>query len=492
MKNAIVIGAGFSGLSCATYLAKNGYQVRIIEKHNMPGGRARVYQNKGFTFDMGPSWYWMPDVFERFFNDFGYSANDFYELKRLDPSYRIFYGKDDFLDVPAGKEKMIHLFESIEKGSGEKLHRFLEDAEYKYKVGVKDLIYKPALSVFEFAQWSIIKDAFRLQLLKSYHKYLRDIFKEARLYPMLEFPIIFLGATPKKTPALYSLMNYGDMELGTWYPMGGMFEVVKAMEKLAISLGVEIMYNVEAERIETSGNQAKVVWAGGKAYDTDLVVASADYHHVEQSLLPSGKRNYSEKYWNSRDMSPSSLIFYIGINKKLKHFEHHTLFFHEDFQKHAAAIFEQPKWPEKPLIYTSVTSKTDTSAAPEGMDNLMVLIPVASGLKDTPEIRDKYFNLVVHQLEQITGQSIRDHIVFHKSYAHNDFENDYHAYKGNAFGLGNTLLQTAFMKPKIVNKKISNLFYTGQLTTPGPGVPPAIVSGKVVADYIISKEKKFR
>lgn len=485
-----IIGAGFSGLSSASVLAQEGFEVHVFEKHNIPGGRARKFSENGFTFDMGPSWYWMPDVFERFFNRFGKKTEDFYTLERLDPAYRVFYGKDDYLDVPSGRENIIQLFESIEKGSREKLDKYLQQAEYKYQAGVNDLVYKPALSFTEFLKLRYLKDLFRLDLFKTMDRYVKENFRDPRIYPLLQFPVIFLGATPKRTPALYSLMNYSDFELGTWYPKGGMYQVVEAMYQLAESLGVIFHFNSEVTEIQINKNRIEAIVINGEKFMTDFLIASADYRFVEQKLLPAPYRKYSEKYWESREMSPSSLIFYLGINKKLQQFRHHTLFFHESFEQHANAIFEHPEWPEKPLLYTSCTSMSDPSTAPEGMENLMVLIPVASGLKDTEETRNKYYQLILNELERLTGQNIRDHVVFKKIYAHNDFEKDYHAFKGNAYGLGNTLMQTAFLKPSIRNKKLPNLLYTGQLTTPGPGVPPTIISGQVVSDYLIKNHLK--
>ena len=489
-EKAIIIGAGFSGLSAASVLAKEGVQVKVFEKNRLPGGRARKLEENGFLFDMGPSWYWLPDVFERFFNLFGKSASDYYKLVRLDPSYRVFYSKDEIVDVPAGRENVTELFESIEKGSGKKLARFLDEAEYKYRVGVNQLVYKPARSLFEFVQWDVFKGIFRLHLLKSFHNYVRGNFKDPRIWPLLEFPVIFLGATPKRTPALYSLMNHADIGLGTWYPMGGMFEVVEGFVKLAESLGVEFHYDSPVEKIVTSGNRVTGVTVNGVFYEADYIVGSADYHHIEQSLLPEDKTNYTEKYWDSREMAPSSLMYYLGLNKKFQNMIHHNLMFDQDFEVHANELFEKQQWPSNPLLYTSVTSKTDPLVAPDSMENLVVLIPVAPGLEDGESVRDKYYDLVMDRLEKLTGESVRDHVIFRRSYAHNDFSSDYNAYKGNAYGLGNTLMQTAIFKPKLHSSKLKNMVFAGQLTTPGPGVPPTIISGQVAAAEIIKMIRK--
>jgi phytoene desaturase len=296
--------------------------------------------------------------------------------------------------------------------------------------------------------------------------------------------VLFLGALPKNTPALYSLMNYADLQLGTWYPMGGMHKIVEAMVALAHSKGVKFIFNEEVKEIKTSGDIATHVVSENNVYQADVIVGGADYVHIEEDLLKKENRSYSRKYWESRIMAPSSLIFYLGINKRLKTLTHHNLFFDQDFISHAEEIYENPSWPSNPLFYVSAPSITDPSVAPEGYENIFILIPVAPGLEDSEEIREKYFDIVLNRLEKLTDQSIRPYIVFKKSYAHKDFIKDYHAFKGNAYGLANTLRQTAILKPSLKSKKIKNLYFTGQLTVPGPGVPPSIISGTVVSAEI--------
>jgi len=480
----IVIGSGFSGLSAATCLADKGYDVTVLEKNATPGGRARSFTEAGFTFDMGPSWYWMPDVFESYFNRFGKSASEYFNLERLDPSYTIVFGEDDFMQVPASMNELRHLFESMEQGSAQQLDKFLEQAAYKYEVGINKLVYKPGRSLTEFISPKLLLDVIRMDVFQSFHKHIRRFFKHSKIIRLMEFPILFLGALPENTPALYSLMNYADISLGTWYPMGGMYKIVEAMVQLAEEKGVKFLYNQEVRQIEVQEGKARNVVTASGSFAADVVVASADYHHVEKKLLTGEYRSYSETYWNKRVMAPSSLIFYLGVNKRLQNLQHHNLFFDEPFGPHANEIYTDPKWPAKPLFYVCAPSVTDSAVAPEGCENLFILIPVAPGLKDTDEIRESYYNLVMDRLEHLTKQEIREAVVYKRSYAHQDFIKDYNAFKGNAYGLANTLLQTALLKPSLKSRKVSNLFYTGQLTVPGPGVPPSLISGQVVAKEI--------
>jgi phytoene desaturase len=491
MSRVAIIGSGFSGLSASCFLAAAGFDVTVVEKNITPGGRARSFEEKGFTFDMGPSWYWMPDVFENFFGQFNKKPSDYFELVRLDPSYRIIFNQNEVRDIPAGIAKIKETFEQLEKGSGEQLETFLDEAKFKYDLSINKLVYLPGLKITELLDARLIKAVFRLHVFQSISSYVKKFFKDPRLIQLLEFPVLFLGGRPERTPALYSLMNYADMALGTWYPLGGINRIVNGMKSLAESLGVKFSFDCCVQKIEMESDQAKGLWINETLHLFDYIIASADYHHVEQDLLPSAQRNYSKSYWDKKVMAPSSLIFYLGINKKIHGLLHHTLFFDEEFDKHAKEIYDQPQWPTAPQFYVSCPSKTDPSVAPAGCENLMVLIPVAAGLVDSQEIRDRYFNMVMARIEKLTAQDIRSHVVFKKSYAHHDFIADYNAFKGNAYGLANTLLQTANLRPSIVNKKMRNLFYTGQLTIPGPGVPPAIISGQVVATQLIKTHGEF-
>ncbi len=482
-KKVAVIGSGFSGLATACYLAKSGFEVTVLEKHDRVGGRARQFSQNGFTYDMGPSWYWMPDIFEKFFSDFGKKVSDYYELERLSPSYRIYF-EDGPLDIPSDIDELYALFDKLEKGSGEKLKQFLKEAEYKYQIGMNDLVYKPGLSLTEFMNWRFFKGVFKLDVFNSIAKHIRKSFTNPKLIQLLEFPVLFLGALPENTPALYSLMNYSDMVGGTWYPKGGMVSVINGMHQLAVELGVKFELNVDVSKLNVRGDLVESVNSDKNQYKFDSVVSSADYHFTEQKLLEPQYRNYSEKYWLTRKMAPSSLIFYLGVNKKLPNLLHHSLFFDEDFDLHAKEIYTNPKWPTKPLIYLSSTSQTDSKTAPPGQENLFILIPIAPDLKESKNTNDYYFDLCIKRIEKHIGVSFKENIVYRRDYAGSDFIKDYNSFRGNAYGLANTLSQTAVLKPKLINKKVKNLFYTGQLTVPGPGVPPCLISGKLAAEQV--------
>ena len=485
MNNVIVIGSGFAGLSAASFMAKAGWNVTLLEKHLQPGGRAQKFIAEGFTFDMGPSWYWMPDVFERYFNCFGKKVSDYYSLKRLDPSYTVYY-PNTRMDIPADYTALKVLFESIEKGSGEKLDKFLAEAAYKYEVGVNKLVYKPSLSITEFLDIDLAKGILKLDVFTNMKKHIGKYFTHPHIVELMEFPVLFLGALPQNIPALYSLMNYADIKLGTWYPEGGLNTVASSMHKLAEELGVKFMFGQNVQNINIENGRAVSVTTDKQTFFADAIISAADYHFTETVLLPEKSRTYTEAYWDKRVMAPSCLLYYVGLNKKLKNINHHSLFFDVDFNKHGQEIYDTPMWPTEPLFYVCASSITDENVAPPGGENLFFLIPVAAGLKGDDELlRDEYFKKIVLRFEKLTGQKITENIIFKRSYSVADFVHDHNAFKGNAYGLANTLLQTAILKPSLKSKKVSNLYYAGQLTVPGPGVPPSLISGEVAAKQVM-------
>ena len=481
IKKITIIGSGFSSLAASCYLAQSGHDVTVYEKNATIGGRARQLKMEGFTFDMGPSWYWMPDVFDRFFADFNKKTSDYYELIKLSPAYRVYYGIDDFITIADNLTDIIFAFEAIEKGSGKILNDFMAEAKSNYDIAIKDLVYRPGVSPLELITVETAKKVG--QFFSNISKDVRKKFKNERLIQILEFPVLFLGAKPSDTPSFYSFMNYADFGLGTWHPKTGMFDVVRAMESLARELGVTFHTNSNIEKIIVENKTAKALVVNGETIASDLILSGADYHHTE-TLLDQEHRAYSEKYWNSRVFAPSSLLFYVGFNKKIENISHHALFFDVDFYQHAKDIYDEPQWPSEPLFYANFPSVTDKTAAPEGMESGFFLVPLAPGINDTEALREEYFEKIIDRFETLTQQSVKNNIIFKKSFCKNDFVSEYNSYKGNAYGMANTLLQTAFLRPKLKSKKVKNLYFTGQLTVPGPGVPPALISGKLVSELI--------
>jgi len=480
-KDIKIIGSGFSSLSAACYLAKKGHKITVFEKNNSLGGRARQFKAEGFTFDMGPSWYWMPDVFDRFFADFGKKTTDYYDLIKLSPAYRVYYGINDFISISDNLEDIIATFEEVEKGSGILLRNFIADAKKNYDIAIKKLVYRPGVSPLELIT---PETALKVgQFLSTISKDVRKVFKNERLVQILEFPVLFLGAKPSKTPSFYSFMNYADFGMGTFHPKTGMYDVVAAMESLALELGVKFETNANIEKINIENKTVKSIVVNGTIIEADYILSGADYHHTE-TLLDVEHRAYSEKYWDSRVFAPSSLLFYVGFNKKIENITHHALFFDVDFEQHAKDIYDEPKWPDEPLFYANFPSLSDPSAAPEGMESGFFLVPLAPGINDTEALREEYFDKIIKRFEDLTQQKVKENIIYKKSFCKNDFVDDYNSYKGNAYGMANTLLQTAFLRPKLKSKKIKNLYFTGQLTVPGPGVPPALISGKLVAELL--------
>lgn len=486
MKKVGIIGAGFSSLYAACYLSKQGFDVTVFDKNKMTGGRAQTWSSDGFTFDMGPSWYWMPDVIDSAFDQLEENRSDYFELTRLSPAYQLFWDDMTSTMVPADDEGLYQLFATLEDQGDEKLKKFLSDAKVKYTTAMGSFIENPGIKWSEFLKKGILKEAIKLDVFKSVEKDVANRFESEKAREILNFPVLFLGERPSKIPAMYTLMNYADLILGTWYPEGGMNSLAQAFTKIAEKHGTTFHFNSNVEGISSENGCVTGLVVNGTECLFDAVISGADYHFTEQKLLPADYRRYSEKYWDNRKMAPSSLIFYLGINKKIEKLIHHNLFFDERLALHGKEIYDDPKWPTKPLFYVSATSKTDANVAPEGFENLMILIPIAPDLEDTEEIRNSYLERVLDRLEKHCDTAIREHIIYQKSFCVEDFKSEYNSYKGNAYGLANTLRQTANLKPKI-KSKLKNLYFCGQLTVPGPGIPPTIISGKIAAKQLIKE-----
>jgi len=524
-----VIGGGFGGLSTACYLADAGADVTVFEKNEQLGGRASRLEAEGFTFDMGPSWYLMPDVFERFFGHFGRSPDDYYSLTRLDPHYRIFFKDGDRVDMVPDRDANAATFASYAEGAGETFHEYLDTSEYHYETAMENFVYEDRSSPRDFVDLDVMKAApVGLKLLGTMDDYVANYFDHPKLQQIMQYTLVFLGGAPGNTPALYNIMSHVDFNLGVYYPDGGIGAVVDALVDLGGELGVayeagapieeiitrregfELVVGEAAEtglptRTEHGSDEATAAGdppeapatdggaataTGGAGADErrerfDYVVSDADYAHTEQELLPEHERGYDADYWDSRTYAPSAFLLYLGVEGDVDPLEHHTLVLPTDWDEHFETVFDDPAWPDDPAYYVCVPSETDPTVAPEGHSNLFVLVPIAPDLEDGPETRERYRELVLDDLAENTGVDLRDRIVFEESFSVSEFADRYNSMQGTALGMAHTLRQTAFLRPPHRSKAVDGLYFTGSYTTPGIGVPMCLVSGQHTADCVI-------
>ena len=491
-KRIVVVGAGIGGMAAAAKLAKEGFTVTVAERNDQAGGRARIWRRGGYTFDMGPSWYLMPEVFERFFAQFGKKTTDTYELTRLDPSYRVFFGQGEAHDVASDREQVKALFERIEPGGGAKLEKYLAEAAYKYRVAVGEFLYRDYRSVFDFLNWRMMTEGLKLNVLGRLDAVVRRQFGDRRARQILEYAMVFLGTSPNDAPAMYALMSHVDLTQGVFYPVGGMAAVAQGIRRLAEEQGVEFRLGTEAVRIATEGGRAVRVEARGAEGETialpcDAVLANADYAHVETELLAAADCRYPKSYWEGRVVAPSMFLLYLGVRKRLEKLAHHNLYFQENWDAHFDTIFRKPSWPEAPCFYVSCITKTDPGMAPPRCENVFVLVPVAAGLDDDDAVREAYAAKVIRHVEAVTGEEIAPHVEVKRIYSQRDFAGDYHAWKGTALGLSHTLMQTAVFRPAMRSRNVRNLHYAGQYTHPGVGVPMVMIAAEVAAENILKE-----
>jgi phytoene desaturase len=483
-KRIAVIGAGLSGLSSAALLAKRGFAVTVIDKHSTPGGVARSFTDKDYSFDMGPSWYLMPEVFERFFSEFKKRPSDFFDLITLDPSYKVFFGPRDSVVLRKDHAYIVQLFETLEAGAGERIIAYLDDARYKYETAMAEFLYLDYQSIFDFFNKKKMIGGVKLNLFQSLDKHIRRSFTQKKIQKILGYNVVFIGCSPFKSPALYSLMSHVDLTSGVYYPMGGMNKLVDALYTVGLEHGAEFIWGEEATAINIERGTANSVTTQHQIIDADCVLVAVDYHHAEQDLIPPQYRRYSLSYWNKRVLAPSALLIYLGLNKKIPGLEHHNLFLSENWKRHFASIFNKPLWPENPSYYIGCPSKTDPTVAPKDGENLFILVPVAPGLDDNEHIREQFFETILSHLEGLVGVRITDAIVVKHIVAQRDFRRSYNLYKGTAMGLAHTLLQSALFRPSHRSKKVSNLYFSSHYTHPGIGMPMVIISSHIIADII--------
>ena len=485
-ESAVVVGSGFGGLSTACYLADAGLDVTVLEKNDQLGGRASVLEAEGFTFDMGPSWYLMPDVFERFFSHFGREPAEFYDLERLDPHYRVFFKDGDSVAVTDDNEEMYDVFESYEEGAGEALEEYLDTSETHYEVAMEDFVYTDRPRLRDWVDPDVMKAApIGLQLLGTMDDYVADYFDHPKLRQIAQYSLVFLGGAPHNTPALYNIMSHVDFELGVHYPDGGMRSVVEGCVELGRELGVDYVTGAEVTEVINRKSGFLVESAAGDV-GADYVVSDADYAHTEQELLPDHERQYDADYWDGRTYAPSAFLLYLGVEGDLDPLAHHTLVLPTDWDRHFERLFEDPGWPADPAYYLCVPSKTDDDVAPEGHSALFALVPLAPGLDDTDEARARYRELLVEDIATNTGVDLRERIVLEETFSVSEFADRYNSREGTALGLAHTLRQTALLRPPHRSSACPGLYFTGAYTTPGIGVPMCLVSGEHAADALLS------
>ena len=488
MKRVVVIGAGLGGLATAALLANDGWEVTLLEKNEGPGGRARVWESLGFFYDMGPSWYLMPDAFHRYFRLFGKTASDFFSLVRLDPQFRVFSGTGDVYDVRDDLRANAELFNRLEPSGAAKTERYLEMARKQYDLSVRHFLYRDYDGLTDFLHKEILTKGLRLGVLGSVHKLAAKEIRDERLQQILEFTMVFIGGNPKQTPGLYALMSSIVLDRGVWYPMGGIGMIVRALQELGQAKGVRYEYGCPARGIRASDGRASEVLTDLGAFPADVVISNADYHHTETMLLDRNVRTYDDKFWRRRVLSPSAFILYIGLDRRLDGLLHHNLYFEKNWDIHFDAVFRNPAWPERFSYYVSCPSKTDPSVAPPGMENLFFLVPVAPGMDDTDDMREAFAGRVLDHFEQMTGQTIRRNMVVRRIFSQQDFIADYNTYKGTAFSLSHTLFQTAVFRPRRRSRRLTNLYFTGQYTHPGVGMPMVFIAAELTAKRVAHEQ----
>ncbi|MDY6907261.1 MAG: phytoene desaturase family protein [Chloroflexota bacterium] len=483
-RRVLVVGAGFAGLAAAALLARDGWQVQVLEKNREVGGCARVWHSGGFSFDMGPTLYLMPEVFERYFALFGCQREDFYSLRLLDPSYRVFFGGDETVDVTPDLGATLETFEGFEPGGAQKLQAYLDRAAYQYDIIMREFLYRDRRSIVDFVNRRVLIDGTRLNILKSLDGHVSSYFSDHRAKKLLEYSMVFLGSSPWNARALYAIMSHVDIKLGVWYPHGGMGSVVAGLQRLAESHGVAIRTGEPVRRLEARDGRVERVVTDRGEYTADVVLVGADYAHAETELLAPPYQSYPASYWRKRVIAPSMFMVYLGLTKKVDALCHHNLYFAHQWQEHFASIFDRPAWPQHPSYYVHCPSRTDDAVAPWGHENVLISVPVAPGLDDGDGRREQFADQVLAHLEGLVGERIRDSIAVKRIYSHRDFKRDYHAYGGTAMGLAHTLSQTALFRPSHRSRKARNLFYTGQYTHPGIGVPMAFIAAEIVAEEV--------
>lgn len=486
-KKIIIIGSGIGGLAAAALLAKEGNQVTVFEKNEQPGGRASVLEEKGFRFDMGPSWYMMPEVFEKYFNEFQKTTADFFTLKQLTPQYRVFFEDKTHIDITGDVQKDRRTFEKLEPGAAKKFDQYLSESQKKYDIAMHDVLYKNIDSIKDMLSWQMAKEGSKLGIFLPMQTYIQKFFHHPKILQILEYNLVFLGCSPSNAPSLFSLMAHVDFNLKVWYPSGGIASIVNALVELGKMHNVQYHFDSPVDLIQVEGEKVTGVSVKKKFFPADIVVSNSEYAFTEDILSDQTKRTYSKHYWNRKIFTPSAFLLYLGVKGQIPELIHHTLYFGRDWKEHFRDVFDHPRWPVEPSIYINKTSATDKTVAPKNHENLMILVPVAPGLTENEHWKEKYAEYIISYIDSHLGTKIAKNIVYQKIFSVSDFQSRYNAYKGNALGgLAHTLFQSALWRPKNQSKKLSNLYFVGANTNPGIGVPPAMISAHLLRDKIIT------
>ncbi|RYX86669.1 phytoene desaturase [bacterium] len=492
MEKIIVIGGGIGGLAFANLAAKRGHSVTVVEKNERLGGVANWFEAPTevgtFRFDMGPSWYLMPDVFQSYFDLLGEKVEDYLDLVRLDPSYRIFFqGRERSTDFYSDINRDAPTFEALEPGSSEVLKDYLEKSKYQYEIALRGFMYKNNDTVFDFLNKQVATEGRELEVFSKMSDYVAKFFKTDDVQKIMQYTLVFLGSSPYNTPALYNIMSHIDFNMGVFYPQGGIHQIPDTLVKIGEKLGVEYITRTSVTSIQTKRGPAVkgVVLDNGETLEADIIVSNAPISHTE-SLLPLPYRDHSQRYWDSRTLAPSALIMYLGLDEKVPSLTHHNLLFSTDWKKNFEEIFDAPQWPTEPSLYICAPSKTDPTVAPEGCENLFVLVPIAARTEYTREELEQQADRMLDIIErEMNCEGLRDKIVYKKLFSVKDFASRYNKQGGTALGLAHTMKQTAILRPNNRSKKVENLFYVGGDTNPGIGMPIQLISAELALKRIM-------
>jgi phytoene desaturase len=519
-RTAVVIGGGITGLATAALLAREGLDVTVLEKQSVAGGRTGTWQSAGFSFDTGPSWYLMPEVFDHFFRLLGTSAEEQLELVRLDPGYRVlFEGSTEPVDIAATRDENVKLFESLEPGAGARLEKYLDSAVDVYDMAKKRFLYSTFASFLPLVRPDVLRRGPRLAqlLLQPLSSFVAQRFTDPRIRQILGYPAVFLGSSPFNTPSMYHLMSRLDLADGVLYPMGGFTRLISVISELARAEGVTIHTDAAVTRIRTTapetgrvsgrlpgrlaerlpGRRARATGveytdAAGTVHsmDADLVVSAADLHHTETTLLPRELQTYPESYWKHRIPGPGGLLLHLGVRGELPSLAHHTLLFTSDWKENFSKIFgRETSVPDPASLYVCRPSATDPGAAPEGYENLFVLVPVPSdpslgsgGMDGAGDPRiEAMADAVIAQISAWAGiPDLAERITVRKTVGPQDFVQDLNSWRGTLLGPAHVLKQSAFFRGSNASRRVDGLLYAGGSTLPGIGLPMCLISAELV------------